>query len=283
VNDALRLIAFTHMGKSAEAQESLNRLLSTRKPDGAWRNTFTNAWALTALAAHQRSQKDLFLPAKISANWGSKSLSLDLEKASDRAVGSFAINPNLSALPLNINMPTGQIAYARVESHSWSKLREFGGENQGYGITREYEEMLSNGTRIPAMELNVGDLVVVTLQITTTGGGRYVAINDPLPAVFESVNPNFESAVNDKARQEAAQEVWYCDHRELRTDRTLFFTDNPPGKGSYKLSYLARVVAEGDVIVPSARIEGMYDPSRYGISATQRVITLPHPAKLAGN
>jgi alpha-2-macroglobulin len=61
VNDALRLIAFTHMGKNAEAQESMNRLLSTRTADGAWRNTFTNAWALTALAAHQRSRKDLFL------------------------------------------------------------------------------------------------------------------------------------------------------------------------------------------------------------------------------
>jgi alpha-2-macroglobulin len=180
-------------------------------------------------------------------------------------------------------MPAGHSAYARVESHSWSKLREFGGENHGYGITREYEELLSNGSRIPAIDLNVGDLVVVTLKITTTGGGRYVAINDPLPGVFESVNPEFTSAASDKAKAEAEDDAWYCDHRELRSDRSLFFTDNPPGKGSFKLSYLARVVAEGDVIVPSARIEGMYDPSRYGMSATQRVVTLPNPAKVAGN
>ena len=37
----------------------------------------------------------------------------------------------------------------------------------------------------------------------------------------------------------------------------------------------ARVIAEGDVIAPSARIEAMYEPDKFGLSATQRVRTLP--------
>jgi len=42
-----------------------------------------------------------------------------------------------------------------------------------------------------------------------------------------------------------AAEPWFCDHRELRTDRALFFTDYAPGKGKFALTYLARVIAEG--------------------------------------
>ncbi len=70
-------------------------------------------------------------------------------------------------------------------------------------------------------------------------------------------------------------EDWFCDYRELRTDRALFFTDNPPAKGRFTLSYLARVAAEGEVIAPCARIEAMYEPEKFGLSATQRIRTLP--------
>ena len=42
--------------------------------------------------------------------------------------------------------------------------------------------------------------------------------------------------------------------------------------------YLARVIAEGDVIAPSARIEAMYEPEKHGLSATQRIKTLPSAA-----
>ena len=53
----------------------------------------------------------------------------------------------------------------------------------------------------------------------------------------------------------------------------------PPAKGNSVLSYLVRVSAEGDVIAPSAKIEAMYQPERYGLSATQRIRTLPSVAK----
>jgi len=42
-----------------------------------------------------------------------------------------------------------------------------------------------------------------------------------------------------------------------------------------------RVIAEGEVIAPSARIEAMYEPDKHGLSATQRIKTLP--SALGGN
>ena len=118
-------------------------------------------------------------------------------------------------------------------------------------------------------------MVIVRLIIEAQGPERYLAINDPLPAVFEALNPEFDTENVQVESVPEGVEDWFCDHRELRTDRALFFTDNPPAKGKFVLSYLARVIAEGDVIAPSARIEAMYEPDKFGLSATQRVRTLP--------
>jgi uncharacterized protein YfaS (alpha-2-macroglobulin family) len=114
---------------------------------------------------------------------------------------------------------------------------------------------------------------VVTLEINVIKGNRYLALEDPLPSVFEPVNPEFSSQ-NAKA---GAGEVnpWACDYTELRNDRALFFTNDASELGRFELKYLARVIAEGDVIAPPARIEAMYDPEHYGLSAIQRVQTLP--------
>ena len=35
--------------------------------------------------------------------------------------------------------------------------------------------------------------VLVTLRVETTRPGHFVAIDDPLPAIFEAVNPAFQS------------------------------------------------------------------------------------------
>jgi uncharacterized protein YfaS (alpha-2-macroglobulin family) len=119
-------------------------------------------------------------------------------------------------------------------------------------------------------------MVVVTLKIEIGGGDRYLAIDDALPAVFEAINPEFGTQSEREGDQlPDGTQAWFCDHREIRTDRALFFTDYAPDKGKYAIRYLARVIAEGDTTAPPARIEAMYQPDKYGLSPTQRVRTLP--------
>jgi alpha-2-macroglobulin len=144
---------------------------------------------------------------------------------------------------------------------------------KGFGITRTYQRLTATGSVEPAENLRVGDLIVVTLGINVLKGNRYLALEDPLPSVFEPVNPEFATQ-NAKADAGAAN-AWMCDHTELRNDRALFFTNDWSQLGKFELKYLARVIAEGDVIAPPARIEAMYDPEHYGLSAIQRVQTLP--------
>jgi uncharacterized protein YfaS (alpha-2-macroglobulin family) len=75
---------------------------------------------------------------------------------------------------------------------------------------------------------------------------------------------------------------WQGDHQELRHDRALFFADDLWQRGTLRLSYLTRVVAEGVVTAPPAKIEAMYEPDRYGLSGSQRLSSKAAPGKMAG-
>jgi uncharacterized protein YfaS (alpha-2-macroglobulin family) len=112
----------------------------------------------------------------------------------------------------------------------------------------------------------------VELSFKVEREARYLALNDPLPSVFEPVHPEFKSQAT--VTGEALSPGWGADFQELRDDRALFFRDwvTP---GTYSVRYLARVRAAGTAIAPAAKIEEMYHPDRFGQTATERVTTRP--------
>jgi len=276
MNKALRLIAYTHLGLTSEADQLATSILQARNGRGEWGNTITNSWTLTALAAYERSSKVTSGPLAVRSVWNTQDTTLDLPTHTSTAKATYVLNAQLAAKPFALTVPAGRTAFARVEARAFSPVREFQGINAGYGITRTYTKLLTDGTEKPITDLRVGDMVLVNLEVAIGGGDRYIAINDPLPAVLEAVNPDFDTQGGKEGkRAERDSEPWFCDHREIRADRALFFTDYAPGKGKFSLSYLARVIAEGDTVAPPARIEAMYQPEKYGLSATQRMITLP--------
>lgn len=276
LNKALRLIAYTHLGLKSDADALATSILQSRNGRGEWGNTITNAWTLQSLAAYERSIKTTSEPLAIRALWDAQDVPLNLPTLNSTAKTNFALNANLAAKPLTMSIPEGRNAFARIEAKAWPPMKQFDGQNAGYGIKRTYSKLMPDGSVRSIEDLRVGDMVLVNLEIEIGGGDRYLAINDALPAVFEAVNPEFDTqGGKDSKRAEAAGEPWFCDHREIRADRALFFTDYAPGKGKFALNYLARVIAEGDTVAPPARIEAMYQPDKFGLSATQRVITLP--------
>src|SRR6478752_5359649 len=143
-------------------------------------------------------------------------------------------------------------------------------QHRGYTITRRYAKLGDDGKLSAAENLRVGDRVLVTLDIAVPRRATYLAVSDPLPSVFEALNPAFKS--QEVVAGETMGTEWVSDYKELRTDRALFFSDllYP---GQYTLRYLARVIAAGDVIAPSSKIEEMYHPERMGTTETLRVHT----------
>jgi uncharacterized protein YfaS (alpha-2-macroglobulin family) len=275
-NKALRLICYTHLGLTEDAESLAVSILQSRNGRGEWGNTFTNAWTLTALAAYERSLKKTGEPLAATAHWDTMNQPLNLTAGFSSAKVGFALNQALSAAPLSITLPEGREASGRVEARSFPPQRDFAGENKGYAIERTYEELNMDGSTSGTDDLRVGDMVVVTLKIEIGGGDRYLAIDDALPAVFEAINPEFDTQnARDSGDLPDGTQAWFCDHREIRTDRALFFTNYAPAKGKFSLQYLARVIAEGDTTAPPARIEAMYQPDKYGLSPSQRLRTLP--------
>ena len=101
-----------------------------------------------------------------------------------------------------------------------------------------------------------------------------MVVDDPLPCVFEGVNPEFRSQETRGAA--AVGDEWVSSHRELRADRAVYFCDDlAPGR--YALRYLARVRAAGAVAAPGAKVEEMYHPERFGLSETLRVTAVAGP------
>lgn len=276
VNKALRLIVYTHLGLTQDAEKIAQAMLTSRNGRGEWGNTFTNAWTLTSLAAYERSLKSTSQPLMAKVIWDTQTQPLSIPAHPGTAQVSFALNDKLSSAPLKVELPEGRDAFSRIQASAYPPARDFAGENKGYAIERTYQKLLDDGSMQPADNLRVGDMVVITLQIEIGGGDRYLAINDALPSVLEAINPEFDTQSERQGDQlPEGVDAWFCDHREVRADRALFFTDYAPEKGKFQLRYLARVIGEGDTIAPSARIEAMYEPSKYGLSPTQRLRTLP--------
>jgi uncharacterized protein YfaS (alpha-2-macroglobulin family) len=55
----------------------------------------------------------------------------------------------------------------------------------------------------------------------------------------------------------------------MRGDRTVFFLDHIPKKGTYTVSYLVRCTLAGKAIAPPAKVESMYDPENFALSASR--------------
>ena len=277
VNPALRLIVCTHLGLKKDAEELALGLLNSRNGRGEWGNTFTNAWTLTSLAAYERSLKGVSEPLLAKVLYGAQEAVLDIRESPGSAQASFSLDGTQSVTPMRLSLPAQRDAFTRVEARAFPPVRDFQGENKGYGITRSYAKLLDHGALGDTQDLRVGDMVVVTLQIEVgQGTHRYLAIDDALPGVLEAINPAFDTQNQRQGAQlPPGIQAWHCDHRELRADRALFFTNYAPRGGKFQLRYLARVIAEGDTIAPPARIEAMYEPDRYGLSPAQRLKTLP--------
>jgi len=145
-------------------------------------------------------------------------------------------------------------------------------EQNGFTIRRTYQKVETDGNISAADDLHVGDLVLITLDLNIPNEREtYLAIDDPLPAIFEAVNPNFKSQATQQVNKERKARTLFTNYRELRKDRVLFFSDSIFRAGDYSIQYLARVVAPGEATAPPAKIEAMYEPQRFGLSGTERI------------
>lgn len=256
--------------------QELNRLVGMRGTRGDWNTTFANSWVLRALAG-EATLSPLAVNQRVTCSVSLNGQTSQIELPAEPSSGSVTFDYPAGTTPdLRVTVPDGLALFANVELSTRRGPGEQPGRTQGFAIRRSWNRVNPDGSIDEAGELRTGDLVLVSLDVDVPEPADYVAIDDPLPSTFEGINPHFTSTAST-AEEAAAQDQWNSDHREVRRDRVLIFRDHVPTTGTFRVQYLARVVAEGTVMVPSAKVEAMYDPSRFGLSPAVRVTTGASP------
>ncbi|MBU6301404.1 MAG: hypothetical protein KGS60_07620 [Verrucomicrobia bacterium] len=275
---AARLMAWTQLdARSKQSDELLNQLLRLRKPHHGWGSTYANAWPLLALGRIADLEAPALAAISGKLEFGETASEVALAAKLNSRTANFAFDGDVSRNLLRWTSDARDPVYAHVRVSTRPATLSAQPKNAGFGIRRTYFQLAPDGAMKETSEFEVGDLVVVRLDLDIPGAEEeYLAIDDPLPSIFESVNPAFTGR-GDRAEAAWTGQQLPVSFQEMRTDRTLFFSDYLAARDQYRVEYLARVVAAGEATAPPAKIEAMYQPQRHGLSATTRIT-----GKLAG-
>jgi uncharacterized protein YfaS (alpha-2-macroglobulin family) len=269
---AMQLLAWCNFRADRPEVETLVTRLTGHRTMRDWVTTQGNAWALLALGKYVEKVEGERAGATGSLAWGDQEQAFSLEASAASAEHSWPLRAAMAGLPLRVSNPQAQPLYAEVRVESRPRLVDQPRQDQGFSVLRTYSRVKDDGSTEPLTDARVGDRVLVALDVKVAEAQRYVAIEDPLPSLFEAINPEFKTQQTVEVKD--TEEEWHSDFRELRKDRALFFRDYV-SPGTYQIRYLARICAAGKAIAPSTKVEAMYQPERFGLSATDRLTALP--------
>jgi uncharacterized protein YfaS (alpha-2-macroglobulin family) len=267
---AIQLLAWCRVEPDrAEVDRLLEELLALRQ-DGHWRTTQGNAWALLALAEYARQVEGERTAVAGTLVWGEERVAFELPAAPHTFETTFRGVPTATETPLWLEHPASQRLF--VQTTVSGRAREVAppAQDRGFALQRRYDLVADDGSVREFAQARVGDRVLVSLRLEVRQPAYFLALDDPLPAVFEPLQPEFTSRQAAAGSELTAD--WISDFRELRADRALFFCDRL-APGHYTVRYLARVRAAGQALAPAAKVEAMYHPERFGLTATQRLET----------
>ena len=265
-DDSLKLLAWTAVDfKSKTTTTALDRLLNERNPYGHWHNTWLNSWSLLAISSYAGRDKADGSPSNLTLDTADASQAIQLTSNKPTAALSFPLSSGLK-----LDLTNDKQAFLRLRLAAKPKIAPLKPvATNGLSIDRFYERINANGTLETLTEPAVGDLIRVSLRVSLPKDDtRYLVIEDPLSALFETVNSDFKSQ-SSALGIGTSENNWSVSHSELRSDRAMFFLDEVGHRGTYTLTYLVRCTLAGESTAPPAKVESMYDPSQFALSASR--------------
>jgi uncharacterized protein YfaS (alpha-2-macroglobulin family) len=266
-----RLLAWVRFRPQDPTVDVLVSELFAASENGRWPTTQGNAWALLALAEYAQRVEARRAEGTATVAWGGEESRFVFPATPTAHERGFAVAPARANQPLTLRSAASGPLFAQVSLEAQTSVTRLPRQDRGYSIQRTYARLDEKNQTQPVTGLRVGDRVLVTLSLVVRQTAHYVAVDDALPALFEAINPEFKSHATAGAD---LAEDWVSDHRELRTERALFFS-NDLAPGRYTIRYLARVRAAGTVTAPPAKVEEMYHPERFGLSGTEVISAAP--------
>jgi uncharacterized protein YfaS (alpha-2-macroglobulin family) len=254
-------------------------LLRGINPQGYWTSTSDTGWSLLALGEYYRGTSFSGAPVTVTVRQAGKpelSAPVAPGKSHDFVLdaGAFLARPEISlsvsgntALLYLLDLTFPRMDYARS------------GHSNGFKIDKTITPIEGGKT------VKVGDVVRVDVSFDT--GFRnleYVVLDDPLPAGLMAINSALKTEEQPRGRQEEERGYWnYWDgewgayrfqpnHFELREDRVLAFRDRIWWGGKFRYSYFARAVLAGEFVLPSTKVQLMYEPDVAGYTPVGRLV-----------
>ncbi|HEY6000710.1 MAG TPA: MG2 domain-containing protein [bacterium] len=256
------------------------KLLESRDVQGRWGRTSDTGWALAALGRHFVAEAENAAPHRVAvrvAGGAERVLEVPARGAAELGVpvAEFLASPSVtfSSDPSREVLFSLALTFPRVDYAAR-------GNDGGFRIVKRIEN--ADGSAA----IRVGDIVRVTVEFSPPEqGSEFTVLDDPLPAGLVAINAAFKSEEgvprdNDAVvgRERGDEDFWgfywdpagyyrfVPDHLELRDDRVAAFRQDLWGwRGTlYRFVYYARAVCEGEFVVPSTKIERMYEPEVNG-------------------
>jgi uncharacterized protein YfaS (alpha-2-macroglobulin family) len=112
----------------------------------------------------------------------------------------------------------------------------------------------------------LGDELLVTFRVFAERSQAYVALEESLPAAFETVDPEYlRLALRERLGEVVGENRASLSHWEKRDDRTLWYFDSV-GAGTLAYGVVVRVTSSGSFQWPGAFVSPMYDHRFSGTS-----------------
>jgi alpha-2-macroglobulin len=256
-------------------------LLDGTNRQGIWTSTSDTGWALVALGEYLKGKSFSNKPVSITLRQAGKPAVMDL--VDPLKSFTFVLDPESFLKKPEIALSADDnvdliymlsLTFPRIDFASK-------GYTKGFKIQKAIENM--DGSR----EIKVGDIVKVKLTIEPENSYSFLVVDDPLPAGLVAINSAIktEERVGPKRRSpegtEEEDDYWgeweagffkfVPSFFEIRDDRVLVFKDHI-WRGSYQYAYYARAVCEGEFLMPSTKIQLMYEPDTFSLTPVEKVV-----------
>ena len=151
--------------------------------------------------------------------------------------------------------------------------------DRGFVVQRSYEAVDDPGDvwldDDGVWHVLAGAQVRVNVTMVNDSRRTNMALVDPMPAGFESLNPALAVTGEVDARRSGAADSWWWwtwyEHQNLRDDRAEAFSSYLRA-GTHEYSYVVRATTPGTFVVPPAKAEEIYAPEVFGRSRTDTVV-----------
>ena len=264
-------------GSPSPLLQAAAKWLVEKQKAGRWSSTQENFFVFYALNDFYKTMEKGKPEFKAEITLARKTL-LDeqFRDASRTVLRSWPLaewNPGQS-LPLRIVKTGAGTLYYNVRM-TYGPRGRLDPRDEGIAVYKKIESLEGR----PLDAVKAGSLAVVTLVFAVPKESLFVVVEDPLPAGFETVNPNFltESqeqlrALDELGRSDA--KPWWegFNHIEMHDDRVLLFSDSLRA-GIHTHRYLVRALTSGRFTLPGTKAMQMYAPEVFGRSA-ERIVSI---------